>query len=299
VVGIGVDMETAKRDMDESTTEVRLRAYGQKTGCLAPSTCVSVQAVGSMSGAGPGFHVRGTVSKRWSPVLWTNGSLSVERSPETFVEDMERRISADMTVTARLSERWSVDGIALFRAHRLWRVLNDPEGVVTTNLIPELTSVLVDSNATGCFGGFGLAVRWQSSNAGASGSYTVQENMSATAGMARRWALVPRHRFRQHFWLRLGDELTAQLSVEARSSLSVPNLVFQDDEARPVSTGNALMADLTVLKWFWGGRARASVRLRDLTNKRTPAHPLGATPGLTLFVQGDLVVSYRSSDRLR
>jgi hypothetical protein len=177
--------------------------------------------------------------------------------------------------------------------------LDDPEGVVATNLIPDIWAVVSDSNAVGYFGGFGLSVKWRDRDAGAKGSYSLQKGLKSTPGIERSWALVPNHRFRQEFWLRLGDELTAQLSAEVRSAVSIPNLVAEDNEAQPISQGSAFVTDLTVLKWFWEGRARGSVRLRDLMNDRTAAHPLGAAPGLTLLIQGDIVVSYRSTDRLR
>lgn len=97
-------------------------------------------------------------------------------------------------------------------------------------------------------------------------------------------AALPEHRWLQSVAWTVREDLWLALRAEVRSDALWS--AFEPMGAERIPGG--VLLDLTGEKTFWDGRVRLRARLADLLDQHRALHPLGAAPGFTAGLEGEV-----------
>jgi len=123
--------------------------------------------------------------------------------------------------------------------------------------------------------------------------YRYQRWISGDDAFRRLWSTVPRHHFRQlvSYTPVPGFTLWGQLNYTSSSDW------FDYRDAAEQSQGfyssrveDFVTLDAAAEKWFWSRRLRGSLLFKDLFNQSPRYHPIGASFGLSAFVQVEMML---------
>lgn len=155
--------------------------------------------------------------------------------------------------------------------------------------------VTLVADRSGEIGGAEIGVDWTEPRGLSLGAYYRYQDVLGgdDATFENAWRTVPTHKLRisAHYTPWRTVDLWAALRYRSSSRWADYGAAEQDsDGAYSATVGETLNLDLGAQKYFWDRRLRLHLMLRDIFNDATPHHPIGPAYGLTLVVQGELLL---------